>query len=317
MARVKRGRNKKYDWMQTKLNYQLDLGASGGTYGDSVYFDVARGLSLMNRKLIRQGQLFRIKGMRIWSDNDTTLRFKVATIPTNWVARNAWVKGKALWDKLNATVTEDLQGPVLYPKYHDFKVLMNKKHYDHVLGEDTPSQPVPCDADMNLVNTTNAEWQYSQFADSGSTSDSYYVKMLGPHDGSESAYDVVGLITAYGQSRVQPSTDDPIVPSDLLSGPWSQLFGDDSQTSTQVAKITDDNDAPPYPSAVYIGGDVQGGFTVATGTVGKDTSAPQGFTVQNFVAPCGLVRMEIDHSTSWSGRVHVTFDVDILGPMDM
>lgn len=316
MAKLtRRGGKKKYQWMQTRLSFQKQFSASGSPHADSLYIDVAQCLSLMNRKLVRQGQLFRIKGLRIWSDSDLTFRFKVATAPTNWVTRNAWVKSKALFDQMNAMALAE-GTMAMKGKYHDYRVYLNSNHK-------SDTNVLPCDADGNVLSTTGAEWTYSQFHDSGSTTDEYDVKLLGQHDGTTSNYTCVGLIEAYRQSRVQAQAQDPVLPSDILTSPWMQLFGDDAQTAGVVEHLDAGYDNPPYPPNIYVGdgaGNDDGGFTVGTGTVGKSTSAPAGFTVPTFVAPCGLLRIEIDDTQNISGSdkiAHITFDVEILGPMDM
>jgi len=316
MARVTRGKSKKYDWMQTKLAFQYTASATGSPHADSKYFDVAQCLSLTNRKLIRQGNLFRIKNLRVHTDDDKTLRFKVATIPTNWVSRNAWVKGEALWDEMNATALSEGSMTML-PKYHDYKVYMNAAHKASGVADNA----IPCDADGNAVSLIGAEWVYSKYADSGATSDNYDVMFLGQHAGTTDDYTTVGLIEAYRQSRIKPQASDPEWPSDALTSPWFKLFGDDDQTSDVLTSLRDDNDSPPYPPARYIGDGASaddGGFTVGTGVVGKLTSAPQGFTVPAFNAPCGLFRVEIDDSIDMDNvTVHVSFDAEVLGPMDM
>lgn len=307
---------KNYQWMHTKLNYQIDATASGDPYADSFYIDIARGLSLLNRKLIRQGQLFKVKGLRVYQAKDTdNRRVMVSTIPTNWVARNAWVKGKALWDKMNALAVEDLAGSTLYPKYHDYKVYMNAAHKtDHASAEH-----VPCDADSNDVATTSSEWKYSEYASSkASESDNYDVKMLGTHDGSTGAYTCVSLIDAYRQSRVRPQLTDPVLDPNIITSPWAELFGDDDQTSDIITNLNEDNDAPPYPPSIYIGdGTDDGGFAVGSHAIQKSGSGGS-ITFPTFVAPCGLIRIEIDDDGAMTNEtMHISFDVEILGPMDM
>lgn len=318
MARkAKARRMKKYDWMHTKLSFQESINVpDDGTHADSMYIDIAQCLSLMNRKLVRQGQMFRVKGLRVWHDGTDTFRVKAATIPTNWVARNAWVKGKALWDKMNAMALEE--GDIgMLPKYHDYKVYMNANHK-------ADSNIIPCDADDQQVSTTDAEWVYSTYSDSGSTSDNYDVKMLGQHEGSTSDYTCVGLIEAYRQSRIRPSTDEPLWPSDALDSPWFKLFGDDDQTGDVLTDLRDDNDAPPYPAAFYIGdggggtGFVDdGGFGVGTVSAGKAGAANNIATFPSFDCPLGLLRIEIDDDANTAAvNFHISFDVDIIGPME-
>lgn len=314
MAKMtRRGGKRKYDWMQTKLSFQETVVNASSPYADSLYIDVGRCLSLLNRKLVRQGHLYRIKGMRIWSSDDDTFRFKVSTVPTNWVARNAWVKAKALWDEMNSLGSANVGAQSMYPKYHDFKVYMNSGH------KTQGSSILPRDVDGQEVSTTSSHWDYSEFSDSGSTSDNYDVKFLGAHDGSPDNFTCVGIIDAYGESRVKPQLNDPVMPTGFATSPWAALFGDDDQTQDILADLDAHNDGPPYPPSIYIGGGTDdGGFGVGTGTVGKSTAAPQGYTVQSFTAPCGLIRVEIDDNDSLESQtIHIDFDVEILGPMDM
>ena len=321
MARAKSGRAKKYNWMQTRLEYQLLSTASGLPYADSHYIDVARGLSLINRKLVRQGQLFRIKGLRVYQTGDTSnRRFKVATIPTNWVSRNAWVKGKALWDEMNATALSS-GNMAMMPKYHDYKVMFNAGHKtDLAAGKN----PIPCDADGNPISTTSSEWVYSEYADSGGDdtggSDNYDVKFLGFHEGTTTNYTCVSLIEAYRQSRIRPQSTDPQWPIDAINSPWMKLFGDDDQTSDVLTNLDEDNDAPPYDPSRYPGDGLDdGGFGVITSTPMKSSGAAGGLMGGvTFNAPCGLIRVEIDDdSTMTNVPVTISFDVEILGPMDM
>ena len=318
-AKVYRGRDgkKKYEWMATSLEYQVQATASGTPHADSFYIDTARGLSLLNRKLIRQGQLMRIKNLEVWGDTaegtNQHRRVKVTTIPTNWVSRNSWVKGKAMFDKMNEMALQDVGGSSLLPKYHDFKVYMNAGH-----KAQSVSALVPVDGDGNAISTTGSEWVYSEFSDSGATSDNYDVKYLGAHDGSDTNYTCVGLIDAYRGSRLVPQAIDPILPSDLKTNPWKLLFSDDDQTNDVIDDIETANDSPPYPPVIYVGdGDDDGGFSIGNTSVNKVGGTAMS-RFRNFVAPCGLFRVEIDDDGNMSNvDIHISFDVEILGPMDM
>jgi len=325
MARRKARRMNKYDWMQTQVKLKwTEAGASSGAFSDSVYVDVAKCLSVLNRKLVRQGQLFRIKNFRAYT-NDTSpnATIKVGALPTNWVTRNSWVKAKALWDEMNAMATDNIGGSTIYPKYHDFKIYMDYNHYTENLGSaDEDLLPV----DFNDVQIAQGDWDYSAFADSGDSSDEYWVGMLGPHQGSTGAWTYVGLINAYEESRARPQlsatmTDQTTEPHTELS-PWARLFGDDDQTVEVVTDLQNKNDAPPYDRDDYPGGTTFAngsvvGFTRLqhlNATFGTGTSS-----LPSFVAPCGLIRIEIDGESSTADMqgVHISFDVDILGPMDM
>ena len=317
MARVRKVKGKKkYDWMQTKLAYQHTASSGSSPYSDSFYFDVAKDASLINRKLVRQGQLFRIKNLKVWTDSLETYRFKVSCIPTNWVVRNAWVKSKALFDEMNEMAYSTIQ-PQMQGKYHDYKIYMNDGH----IAQTSANTMIPCDADGTEIGTAGSEWTYAKFQDSGATSDEYNVKMLGTHveagTGANRSFTTVSLIKAYKEGRIRPSQEEPLVPYEFSSSPWVQLFMDDDQTRDILADRSG-YDAPPYQTGYMVGENEDGGFAVGTGTVGKPSSSPAGFTVPAFNAPCGLFRLEIDDTTNHlNANIHVSFDFEILGPMDM
>ena len=99
-----------------------EAGTDSSPYSDAVYIDTAQCASILNRKLVRQGQMFRIKNMRLYT-NDTApnATIKIGVIPQSWPTFNAYRKGRALWHKMNAMALENASEG-LYPKYHDFKV---------------------------------------------------------------------------------------------------------------------------------------------------------------------------------------------------
>lgn len=335
MARTRKmSRKKKYDWMQKRISLEwstADMTNSDSDYADSLYIDVAQCLSILNRKLVRQGQLFRISNMQVFtdekdSDSNDDYRLKVGTLPTNWVTRNAWVKSKALFDEMNMMASENIGSASTFPKWHDFKVYYNAGHKVQVAGS-TESTVTPVDLDANAF--PSGEWQYSQFSDSGTTPDEYYVHMLGKHTASgtlakttnSTNYDSVGLVLAYAQSRVVQQSPDPVHYTDTEISPWARLFGDDAQTVDVNEHLQDTNDDPPYDVNDYIGaGDDDAGVCMFTGRLQEGNIPVATRGIPSFIAPCGLVRLEIDassaHRSGAINKVHITFDAEPIAPMD-
>ena len=232
-----------------------EAGASGTPYSDSVYIDVAQCASILNRKLIRQGQMFRIKNMRFHTnDTDPRATVKVGVIPQSWPTFNAYRKGRALWHKMNAMALENASEG-LYPKYHDYKVYMDANHYTEHEGGSADENLTP--VDFNDVAAPTGEWVYSKYADSGATADNYTAWMLGAHTGTTGNWTGVGLIEAYGEARALPQVDatvsDGLQPLDVEKSPWVRLFGDDDQTADVINNLEGDNDGPPYSRAEYPG----------------------------------------------------------------
>ena len=120
-------RSSKYQKLETRLNFRLDITASGQ---DSVYIDVAQSLSLINRKLIRQGHVFQVTGLTAWSkDTDAEgMDFSVCSLPRTWMMFNSYKKARSLWNRHNLEAIDAL-GAGNLSKYYDFKVLFDREHF--------------------------------------------------------------------------------------------------------------------------------------------------------------------------------------------
>jgi len=300
-----------------------EAGDGSSPYSDSVYIDVAQCASILNRKLIRQGQMFRIKNMRMYTnDTSPSATVKVGVIPQSWPTFNAYRKGRALWHKMNAMALENASEG-LYPKYHDFKVYMDKNHYTENVTSGADENLLP--VDFNDVQAPLGEWAYSQYADSGSSSDDYWAWMLGDHDGTSGSWTGVGLIQAYAESRALPqlsaTATDGITPTDVEESPWVRLFGDDDQTDTVINDLESKNDSPPYSRADYPGGaDCMANGKVVGFSRIQTINQVTGTGISGlpaFDAPLGLIRVEIDAESSTASMegVHISFDFEILGEM--
>jgi len=321
MARRK-SKKLKYQKMESRVNL-VWTGASltSGTFSDSVYIDVAQVLSAQNRKLTRQGHMFRIKGFRAYTNDVSPSKqmMKIGVIPRSWPTFNSYNKARALWHKHNAMALENLSDN-LYPKYHDFKVFMSESHKDNVLSSgDGNLTPVDFEDNVGAVG----EWVYSKFHDSGATSNEYYAHMLGDHSGSDGSWDTVGIIQAYGESRALPQVSatgsDDFLQLTSMTSPWGRLFGDDDQTTDVYDDLIVDNDAPPYSRTSYPGGAglLQEGLPIYYGRLPSIDSQNSGTTrLPTFDAPLGLIRFECDAEESLTNSaIHIEFDVEILGEM--
>jgi len=325
-AKVYRGRDgkKKYEWFEDKVNILWDTAAaSGSPFSDSLYIDTAALLSAQNHKLIRQGHLFRIKNMRVFTKDTTDVwTVKVGVLPRTFAVRNSWVKAKALWDEMNASASTNIGGLSIYPKWHDFKVYFNNAHRLDTI--DNPDGLMPRDMDGDTLSQD--EWAYSQFSDSGATADNWYVHMLGDHSisGSDNNFQSVGIVRAYEEAKVKPTELDPVVPANIQLSPWGRLFGDDDQTNDVIDRLDEDNDLPPYGDNYYGAGSTgEGGHLVQVAQRLQNPNQSSGtstFSIPNFTAPLGLIRFEVDDNESMTvgtGGIEISFEVEILGPMDM
>ena len=326
-----RSRDGRYQKFETRIATKLVATASGEPYADSGYIDIAQCLSLINRKLVRQGQVFKVKNMALYSkDESPVTTWKVGALPRTWPMFNAYKKARSLWlEQINEAYKH--VGASNLPKYLDFKVYADEGHVDNALaGSDIM---LPMDFDENMVTQTDTDWDYSKMHSSASTSDEFLLHVCGRHrdasgnwissETDTSTLTSAGLIFGYQQSRgvtLENLDDSGLTQRSanvLEAGPFGRisLAGDD-QLSDIIDDMAEDNDSPPYDYNEYPGGpsELKEMTTIATGRVAQKTQGSQGNRVPTFEAPLGLVRVEIDAGSAMSSEeVEVHFDTEIIG----
>jgi hypothetical protein len=325
-----RSTNKRYQKFETRISTKLTATAASSPYADSGYIDIAQCLSYINRKLVRQGQVFKVKNMMLYSkDESPVTTWKVGALPRTWVMFNAYKKARSLWLAQAAETFAEV-GEGNMPKYLDFKVLMDEGHYDNkAAGTDLL---LPMDFDENLVGD-HGDWDYSQFQTADATSDGYYLHMLGRHkDGSgwddsltnTASLVSAGMIMAYQQSRgisLLETDQTGLTQQDteaLRSGPFGSLVDTSDQRADLTTRHTSDNVSPPYDHDEYPGGptELKEATTIATGRVAQKSQGSQGNRVPTFEAPLGLVRVEVDAGAALDAEeIEIHFDTEIIGPI--
>ena len=325
-----RSSNKRYQKFETRISTKLTATAEDSPYADSGYIDVAQCLSIINRKLVRQGQVFKIKGMHLYSkDESPVTTYKVGVLPRTWVMFNAYKKARSLWLQQAQFAYENV-GAANMPKYLDFKVYADEGHVNNAIA--ATDLLVPMDFDENLAATAGLDWDYSKMHSSDSTSDEFTLHVCGRHRDSAGnftssetntgALTSAGLIFGYQQSRgvsnlnldqaglTQRSADV------LEAGPFGRisLAGDD-QLSDIIDDHAADNDSPPYDHNEYPGGPVtlREMTTIATGRIPQKAQGMQA-RIPVFEAPLGLIRVEVDAGAALDEEeVEIHFDTEIIG----
>lgn len=332
----------KYDWGKSRGKYQkfetgitLKLDMPTNTQ-DSVYVDTAQCLSLINRKLVRQGHVFSISNMRAFSkDTDAEgMDFSASCLPRTWMVFNAYKKARSLWNTMNLDAIQAL-GAGNLPKYYDFKVLYDVEHFKNEIVTGTGDYGVegnllPVDQQGNAA--TAGEWVYSFYEDSQASADKFYGHMLGTHctetgaaegaAGRDTPADggSAGLVLAYQQSRGAAFTDQDVTGLDQqvdADSPWAMLFGADDQSQQVLTALDVDNDGPPYP-ADYSGAVMhpEGRLVGISYMAGGNSSAfSTTMPFRTFEAPLGLIKLDLNRVSASAdvSDVWITFDARILG----
>ena len=269
-----------------------------------VYIDIAKAMSIVNRKLYRQQGLWHVHGVCTYADaqdaNDPLKTIgipytvSISGAPRNWVTRNALVKAFSAWKDQQKKVYDSVS-PSIKPKWGDFKVYLNENHKND-------GDLIPISGHMfggtDLYNA--GEWIHSKLvvesADGAGAVNQYEptIHILGDNDGLNS----VGAILNYQESRAQPQSPDPNLPIGWDDNIYA-LSAD--PLSDQLEEITEnmglENNEPPYDLNDYPGNDTNGYEPILYSFGANSSTGKRKLTLNGFAAPNGLIEIQFDKTT--------------------
>ena len=267
---------------------RLSFEGSGGT---TRYIDIARALSIINRKFYRQGVYYYVNSVELYNNSDHYV--DLHTLPDTWVTKNAWNRGFKIFQQMNAQVDTPR------PKYHDFKVRMS-------VGQtaDGANTMDPELFDINGAYNSKApnEWVFSKFTtkhSDGGAADEFTVTMIGDDVGAQGNRDSISLVKSYALSRsYSPLTGEPQLRTGHEDDPLANLFdasGDNAEESIML-NLDTMNDETPYDT-FYHGENAAAAMQhvarlATTATVGRVAKA------SGFCAPFGLICVDPANTTS-------------------
>lgn len=280
----------------TRLSFEFD-GAS------TQFIDIARALSILNRKFYRQGVYYYVNSVEVY--NNETGVVDLHTLPDNWITKNAWNRGFRLFQKMNAMVDDVSTG--FRPKYHDFKVFLNQMH--QATGSASPRLH-GINATVGLDGMNPDDWIYSSFTsadddqDGTANADEFQVHMLGGHNGTADNWTSVGLIRSYMDSRSTVKTDD-VVSSPTTAGKVDPLinvfdFSSEEQMNDIIDNLDNDNNNTPYDSDYYIG--IHQDHMQHVARIGTEVGVGRIGRASGFCAPFGLICVD-PHGVNTAFRV--------------
>ncbi|AXQ65357.1 MAG: hypothetical protein [Circular genetic element sp.] len=271
-----------------QLQYSIPSGVS--------YVDIFKDLSMVNRKLFKQGHVLGIESVEFVYTADPAqypvTRLQAFTAGDSWSVHNAHVKSKALWDEMNQLVLED--NPSIQAKWHDFKVYL-----DDAMATATILNP----KDGAGADVVAGEWSYSRFVlpehevdpvtGLPLPADETFAHLVGPDvlDPVTGEYISVGMVQAYADSRAQVFDNAPNVPGAFSESFFQQLTDTGSQEPELGDVLEASNDDPPYPVFRYVGGKDNAEMPMLT----EFAVATEGYptaTLAPFMAQCGLIKFE-------------------------
>jgi hypothetical protein len=290
--------------------------ASNGTY----YIDMAKALSLQERRLHRQKQIYTVLGGYYKDQDGATVHFNTA--PMTWPVKRSINRGFRLWKKMIAQTLSTTEGHQT-GKWNDFKVYL-----DNQMG--TAKSPV--DASGQSLTTGGDEWEYSTLtsADPSETGagvtldpDAFDLQIVGPHSGSAQnegnvgGFTRVSLIQSWVESRALPTSSlgEPAINTaqgDLIKAdPLNNLFDSGDVDDDRLNIINTEGDMPPYDIDDMFGnaaGQGNSNNLQRVSSVQTSGSNPIGM-VMGFQALCGLVQVVVTNSNGGE----LVLDVDTQG----
>ena len=278
---------------------------NNGTY----YIDLAKALSLQERKLHRQKNIYTVYGGYFVDSQGS--RIDLNTAPMTWVTKRAVNRGFAMWRKMTAKALEDA-GATSKSKYRDFKVLL-----DNQMGT---SPLLPVDAGSNNLFGVAGEWDYSTLTSDdpdgpgGAAPDAYELKIVGNHDGADPNFTRIGLIRSWVNSRPFPQPEDPKnMPT--VTDPLMNLFDAGDAIDDRLNVINSEGDEAPYDEDDMFGTSAANGGSnnlqrqsTAQPTANTQLVAP----IHGFQAVCGLVQVVVGSNTA-SNAWELVLDVETKG----
>ncbi len=265
----------------------------------NAFIDIAKCMSMVNRKLYRQQGLWTVLGVNFYADilkTATGVReglpysVSVSGAPRTWVTRNSLVKMFHLWIEQQRHV-QDAISDSIKPTWEDFKVYLTDNHRTtgditpvagHMFGPDDP---------YNIGEWVHSKIVFEEVDGAGAIVEHEpLLHIVGPDNGNT----IKGVINQYAISRARVPSPDPVLPVGIEDSLYTVASDPlDAQLQEVLENMNTDNDEPPYNPDTYPGGNSNGDIPLLYGfvtnlsgsTVGRKTS------MNGFAAPNGLIEL--------------------------
>ncbi len=272
-----------------------------------VYVDIAQCLSLLNRKLVKQGSAFMIEEIRLNSYAEANQTVTIHRLAQNWVLANAHTKALAEWNEQQIRAAKEAGTESFKAKWRDFKIYMSKGHWDAMATDGTfDGNHLPDNytlAEIGAITGVEYEWTPSNFVVpnvtvGGTTSTREYQMIATGADGAGVSDTYKSMVMAYAESRARPNVPEP----NIIVGPDGGLYTDMENVGEDedeiIANWVYEGNEPPYPvgdgsadegypGGEHMGNPTSGGHLEAEAIVSNNVRS----LIPGFVAPCGLLRI--------------------------
>jgi hypothetical protein len=274
------------------------------------YIDLAKALSLQERRLHRQKQIYTVYGGYYVDSNGSRIDLNVA--PLTWVTKLAVNRAFKMWKKMTARTLQD-SSATSKSRYRDFKVFLNQYMSNDPLN--------PKDSGDNQIQANAAEWDYSTLTSEdpdgagGGPADQFDLHIVGPSKagaGGPDSWERVGMLQSWFDSRPAPEATQPNDIPDVTD-PLMNLFDSSDVMDDRMVVINQEGDGPPYDEITAFGNAASAAadHNLQRVSTAFTTSVNPVVSIHGFQALCGLIQLEF--SGSDPGDYELVLDVETDG----
>ncbi len=273
---------------------------------NSRFLDVGQCLSLINRKLMRQLQLYPVQVEMAYDSsvsNNTEQTWRIECAPNTYMVRQALKFAFENW----LAATADARKMTKEARWMDFKLFYNDFHYDQgsktSFGNLLPNSSVQTLVDYSYSAVSNTMQWLPTIIDSPDTGVDMHYQLFGETDSDE-----FGILHEYLKSyKLNVASPDPAQFPAPLDTPYEDAFAQLSEEASYL--LASRGASPPYDAdnfqinlqTFWIGiqNMISAAGVAATPSYMQRTSTPW------FIAPAGLIQITNQASTTHTGILRV------------
>lgn len=293
-----------------------------GSGAGKTYIDLAKALSLQERKLHRQKKIYTVYGGYFvdGSQGDNISRVNLNTAPNTWVTRTAVNRGFRTWKRMISQTISDSPG-LKSGKYSDFKVYLNDSHGNG------PMLPVDANG-QNLYLSNAPEWDYSTLVSADPAEDNsgiklpqdqFELKIVGVKSGgvqneaNAAGWTRIGLVESWLNTRAALVVGTPTDTVDGPADPLANLFDTGDVQDDRMNVLESESDQAPYDELSMFGmnhATTTADYNLQRQSVATATKQMPVGPVHGFQALCGLIQVDC---TSADSAWELVLDVESVG----
>ncbi len=247
---------------------RFSLTAEGAVGGGTAIIDVGRNLSMINRRLMRQGKMYTAKLEIDPLELQPGQSVEVWVLKTTWASIRAWELAKDNFDQSYQDERDNISKSQ-QARYFDFRV-------DHGLGAIENLVPA---ADNNMSASASSQFDEGEFVLSQVEDQAGVVRTFTWNNvpvGNQYC-----IFTEYGEGSRAPQN--PVLTTG--DGPYDNLHADSSQAESEA--IQQDGNVAPYRSLMLTNAN-----WIKVGTLAMGAAAGR-FSTPFFDAPCGFIALRV------------------------